>query len=111
MTYAFYNQFYLSNNLVLQPDTEAATTDQVVPLVKSGLGLGYVPQNFAKDALAAGDVFTIQLKEEIPTRHVGAGWRPCSQRSCARICPDAEQQRYAAECTISGQNCAPAPEN
>lgn len=66
MTYAFYNQFYLSNNLVLQPDTEAATTDQVVPLVKSGLGLGYVPQNFAKDALAAGDVFTIQLKEEIP---------------------------------------------
>ncbi|HRM27310.1 MAG TPA: hypothetical protein PKY16_04630, partial [Gemmiger qucibialis] len=32
--------------------------------------LGYVPQNFAKDALAAGDVFTIQLKEEIPTRHV-----------------------------------------
>lgn len=36
----------------------------------SGLGLGYVPQNFAKDALAAGDVFTIQLKEEIPTRHV-----------------------------------------
>ena len=70
MTYAFYNQFYLSNNLVLQPDTEAATTDQVVPLVKSGLGLGYVPQNFAKDALAAGDVFTIQLKEEIPTRHV-----------------------------------------
>lgn len=70
MTYAFYNQFYLSNNLVLQPDTEAATTDQVVPLVKSGLGLGYVPQNFAKDALAAGDVFAIQLKEEIPTRHV-----------------------------------------
>ena len=70
MTYAFYNQFYLSNNLVLQPDTEAATTDQVVPLVKSGLGLGYVPYNFARDALAAGDVFTIQLKEEIPTRHV-----------------------------------------
>ena len=53
MTYAFYNQFYLSNNLVLQPDTEAATTDQVVPLVKSGLGLGYVPQNFAKDTSPA----------------------------------------------------------
>ena len=112
MTYAFYNQFYLSNNLVLQPDTEAATTDQVVPLVKSGLGLGYVPQNFAKDALAAGDVFTIQLKEEIPTRHVvlvqdGAVF-PTQLRA---NCPDAEQQRYAAECTISGQNCAPAPEN
>lgn len=40
MTYAFYNQFYLSNNLVLQPDTEAATTDQVVPLVKAGWGWG-----------------------------------------------------------------------
>lgn len=70
MTYAFYNQFYMMNNLVLQPDTEAATTDQVVPLVKSGLGLGYVPQNFARDALAAGDVFAIQLKEEIPARNI-----------------------------------------
>ena len=85
--------------------------DTNLPLVKSGLGLGYVPQNFAKDALAAGDVFTIQLKEEIPTRHVvlvqDGG---CFERSCG-ICPDAEQQRYAAECTISAQNCAPAPEN
>lgn len=70
MTYAFYNQFYMMNNLILQPDTEAATTDQVVPLVKSGLGLGYVPQNFARDALAAGDVFAIQLKEEIPARNI-----------------------------------------
>ena len=70
MTRSFYRQFFLDHDAVLRPDTEAATTDQVVPLVKSGLGLGYVPQNFAKDALAAGDVFTIQLKEEIPTRHV-----------------------------------------
>lgn len=70
MTYAFYNQFYMTHNLILQPDTEAATTDQVVPLVKSGLGLGYVPQNFARDALAAGDVFAIQLKEEIPARNI-----------------------------------------
>lgn len=112
MTYAFYNQFYLSNNLVLQPDTEAATTDQVVPLVKSGLGLGYVPQNFAKDAGRGGCVYhPVERGNPHPSCCAGAGWRPCSQRSCARICPDAEQQRYAAECTISGQNCAPAPEN
>ena len=49
---------------------DGATADRLVPLVKSGLGLGYVPQNFAKDALAAGDVFTIQLKEEIANRRV-----------------------------------------
>ncbi len=29
-----------------------------------------LPRIKNKDALAAGDVFTIQLKEEIPTRHV-----------------------------------------
>lgn len=46
------------------------STPQAIRALGRGLGLGYVPQNFAKDALAAGDVFTIQLKEEIPTRHV-----------------------------------------
>ena len=46
------------------------TIFSAVQMLKSGLGLGYVPYNFARDALNAGEVFAIQLKEEIPTRHV-----------------------------------------
>ena len=33
-TFQFYNQLFLSQELELIPDTEAATTDQILPLVK-----------------------------------------------------------------------------
>lgn len=111
MTYAFYNQFYLSNNLVLQPDTEAATTDQVVPLVKSGAGVCAAEFCQGRPGRGGCVYHPVERGNPHPSCCAGAGWRPCSQRSCARICSDAEQQRYAAECTISGRNCAPAPEN
>ena len=39
MTFQFYNKLFLSYGLALEPDTETATTDQILPLVKSELGL------------------------------------------------------------------------
>ena len=70
MTYAFYNQFYLSNNLVLQPDTEAATTDQMLTLVRSELGLAFVPEPMARGNLARGRIVQLDLREHIPPRSV-----------------------------------------
>jgi DNA-binding transcriptional LysR family regulator len=49
-------------------DMEAATTDQILPMVQHELGIGFLPADFAKEALQAGEVFQIQLKEEIPER-------------------------------------------
>ena len=45
MTYKFYNSVFLSHGLDLSPDTEAATADQILPLVKCELGLAFLPQN------------------------------------------------------------------
>ena len=70
LTYEFYNRFFLDHGLSLQPDTEAATTDQVLPLVKSDLGIGFLPESFAADSLARGEVFRIFLAEEIPERSI-----------------------------------------
>ena len=44
MTYKFYNSVFLSHGLDLSPDTEAATADQILPLVKCELGLAFLPQ-------------------------------------------------------------------
>ena len=41
MTYKFYNSVFLSHGLDLSPDTEAATADQILPLVKCELGLAF----------------------------------------------------------------------
>ena len=43
MTYKFYNSVFLSHGLDLSPDTEAATADQILPLVKCVLGLAFLP--------------------------------------------------------------------
>ena len=45
MTYKFYNSVFLSHGLDLSPDTEAATADQILPLVKCELGLAFCPAN------------------------------------------------------------------
>ena len=70
MTYAFYRQLYLRCGLELEPDTEAATTDQILPMVQSGLGLGFVPRPLAEPALASGQVFQVDLVETIPLRQI-----------------------------------------
>lgn len=68
--YAFYNKLFLKHNMVLQTDTEAATADQLLPLVKCNLGLSFVPEPFAKSAIASGEVFEIPLDVKIPERHI-----------------------------------------
>lgn len=70
MTYHFYEQLFLKKGLPFQVDTEAATADQILPLVKNDLGLGFLPEFFAKDALECGEVYQIPLLDQIPQRQV-----------------------------------------
>lgn len=70
MTFAFYHQLFLSHGLELEPDTEAATTDQVLPLVKSDLGLAFIPESMAIPAIQNHEVIPIHLQETIPCRYV-----------------------------------------
>lgn len=69
-TYALYNQLYLEQGLMFQPDIEVATTDLVLPMVKNDLGLGFIPRSFANQALQDGDAVEIPLIEELPTRYI-----------------------------------------
>ena len=61
MTYAFYERLFLQNGLVMRADTEAATADQLLPLAKSNLGLAFVPEPLARQALEDREVFRIPL--------------------------------------------------
>ena len=70
MTYRFYDDFYRSHHLTLKPDFEAATTDQILPMVKNNLGLGFFPEELAQQALSTGEIFRIPLAETIPGREI-----------------------------------------
>lgn len=69
-TYHFYEKLFLEHGAELVPDTEAATTDQVLPLVKNELGLAFLPEEMAEEALKKYEIIQMDLKEGIPSRHV-----------------------------------------
>ncbi len=59
-TYQFFQEYLLSCGIHKEPDIEVATADQVLPLVKAGMGIGFVSEFLAGEALENG------LIEEIP---------------------------------------------
>ena len=69
-TYSFYKRLFESHGLIYQTPIEAATTDQVLPLVAHDIGLGFLPRWLAQPALQNGEVFEVSLKEPIPERHI-----------------------------------------
>lgn len=69
-SYELYGDFFLEHGLILEPDLEAATMDQVLLMVKNGLGIGFLPEEFARDALEKKEIFRIHLYEEPPKRSI-----------------------------------------
>jgi DNA-binding transcriptional LysR family regulator len=69
-TREFYQQFFSRHNLALQIDMEAATTDQILPMVEHNLGLGFVPEKLATQAITQGKVIQIRFVEPIPERSI-----------------------------------------
>ncbi len=69
-TFQFYHSLFLSHGLELAPDTETATTDQILPLVKCELGLAFLPEAMARDSIQKREIVQISLKENIPGRNI-----------------------------------------
>lgn len=69
-TYGFYTQFFADHRLIFEPDIEAATADQILPMVKANLGIGFVPVAFLQEEDLGKSVFKIDLNEQIPLRTV-----------------------------------------
>lgn len=66
----FVEDLYRRHGLTLSADIEPATSDLVLPLVRENLGLGFVPDILAQEALSSGEVFPLTLQEPIPPRWV-----------------------------------------
>ncbi len=69
-TFSFYQRLFLKHDLTFHVDMEAATMDQVLPMVQSNLGIGFYPEPMASSAIAAGSVTQIRLVEPVPERSV-----------------------------------------
>ena len=70
ITYEFFSNLLLKYDLVFKPDIEVASTNQLMPMIKNDLGIGFIPERFAREALENGEVFSIPLEEPIPRRSI-----------------------------------------
>ena len=66
----FYNQFFFEHGLTLLPEIETATTDQILPMIKHDLGIGFLSDVCVKEALQKEEVFELHLDCEVPNRHI-----------------------------------------
>lgn len=69
-TYAFYSELFSQHELVFSPSVEATAADQILPMVRNDLGVGFVPETFLDEVTAADGVFALQLDQPIPTRTI-----------------------------------------
>lgn len=66
-TFDFYLEEFSKHNCSFAPDIEAATADQILPLVKFDLGIGFVPEQFIE---SEDDIQKLSLASPLPTRDI-----------------------------------------
>ena len=66
----FFSNFYQRYGLKLNPDIEAGTIHQILPMVVYDLGVGFLPENVGIEALEDGKIIKVPLIEKIPQRQI-----------------------------------------
>ena len=67
-TFHFYQRLFLKYDCPFHVDMETATMDQVLPMVRHNLGIGFYSEKLAAESIERGEVYRIQLAESFPDR-------------------------------------------
>lgn len=70
LTRKFLDNYFEEHGLQFSPDMELATTDMILPAVRHNLGIGFIPEEFARVEIESGNLFEIHVKEKLPERNV-----------------------------------------
>lgn len=68
-SYQLYSAYFAAQGLRFAPDIEAATADQILPLVEAGLGIGFVTEDFLH---GAPELHALELTVPLPAREICA---------------------------------------
>ena len=66
-SFELYSHFFADKGLTYHPEIEAATADQILPLVKADLGIGFIPKEFLVEA---DGVHIIETEKPLPEREI-----------------------------------------
>ncbi len=68
-SYRFYENWFRQHGAAFSPDIEAATSDQIPPMVKANLGIGFISELAANNA-AGKHLHILTLQEPLPLRTI-----------------------------------------
>ena len=69
-THQLYTDWFRAHDLTFSPDIEAATADQILPMVRANLGIGFIPEQAAKEASADDSITILQPQDQPPERTI-----------------------------------------
>lgn len=70
VSFRFFSRAFSQHQLPFRLDIETATADQILPFVREGLGIGFVPEGFLQEASSPPSVQVLSLKDPVPKRSV-----------------------------------------
>ena len=66
-TRTYHENFFVENSLEFEPQMSVATIDQVLPMIRAGLGIGFVPKNMME---SAEGMINVKLEKKPKRRNV-----------------------------------------
>lgn len=70
-TREYFDDLLKENGINITPEIELGSVDLLIELAKIGLGISYVMADCIEDGLKNGDIFVLNIKEEMPERKLG----------------------------------------
>lgn len=69
-TRRYMDGFMEANGIHLNPEIELATSDMIVQFARRNLGVASVVEDFARDYVERGELFSLKLQKKIPGREI-----------------------------------------
>lgn len=69
-TYEMYKAFFAGHKIDMEPDMQVATSDLILPLIENNLGIGFIPEKLAREALREKRLVQIRINCELPKRSI-----------------------------------------
>ena len=69
-SYQIYSKLFATEGLDYRPSVETATADQIIPLVNSDLGVGFVPREMLSEQDINDGLMELRLEKPLPLRQV-----------------------------------------
>lgn len=68
-SFSFYSDIFSKMGMPFAPDVEVATAEQILPMVKSDMGIGFVPMDFLETE-NMGNLVILKMEPGIPVRNI-----------------------------------------